>query len=155
MEIRPISWNEANRYVVQNHRHNGATSGNKFSIGVYDGDRLCGVAMCCRPVARGLDDGLTLEISRVCTDGTRNACSMLYGASVRVAKAMGYKKVITYTLQSESGASVKAANFKCVEGNAGGVDWNVPSRPRGTQLGLFDDKPIYPPEKKKRWEMIL
>ena len=96
--------------------------------------------MCGRPVARYYDDGITLEINRVCTNGKRNACSMLYGACCRIAKEMGYTKVITYTLASEDGASLKASNFKC-EGIAGGVKWTG-SRDRGQNI---------PHELKKRW----
>lgn len=152
MEIRPITLREANAYVAQHHRHNQPTNGHKWSIACYDGDRLCGVAICGRPAARKLDDGLTIEIRRVCTDGTRNACSMLYGASCRVAKAMGYKRVITYTLLSEPGASLRASNFTDC-GEAGGVSWNVPSRPREVvQETLFGMERKYPEEKKRKWE---
>lgn len=121
LSIRPITLRDANRFVAEYHRHNMPTRGHKYSIACYDGDRLCGVAIAGRPVARILDDGLTIEIMRVCTDGTRNACSILYGACSRCAKEMGYKRVITYTLMSESGASLKASGFeqKCV--NGGGV----------------------------------
>lgn len=119
LEIRPITLRDANVFVAQYHRHNMPTSGHKFSVACYDGDRLCGVAIAGQPIARKLDDGLTLEIRRVCTDGTRNACSMLYGACSRCAREMGYKRVVTYTLVSESGASLRAAGFKDC-GEAGG-----------------------------------
>ena len=142
LEIRPITLRDANEFVQERHRHNGPTRGHKFSVAVYDGDKLVGVGIVGRPVARRLDDGLTAEILRVCTDGTRNACSILYGACSRCAKEMGYKRVITYTLVSESGSSLKAAGFKNV-GLAGGLDWSVPSRPRNGK---------YPQEKKYRWE---
>ena len=152
LEIRPIVLREANAYVARLHRHNKPTAGNKFSIGCYDGDNLCGVAIAGRPVARRLDDGLTLEILRVCTDGTYNACSKLYGACARVAKAMGYHRVITYTLVSEPGASLRAAGFtNC--GEAGGLSWDVPSRPREVvQESLFGEERKYPNEMKIRWE---
>ena len=88
MEIRPITFRQASDYINQNHRHHKATVGCKYCIGLYDGENLIGCAVCGRPVSRYLDDGLTCEINRVCTDGTRNACSMLYGACCRVAKAM-------------------------------------------------------------------
>ena len=119
LEIRPITLRAANAYVAQNHRHNLPTNGHKFSVSVWDGDRMCGVAIAGQPIARKLDDGLTIEIRRVCTDGTRNACSILYGACCRVAKAMGYKRVVTYTLISEPGASLRASGFTDC-GNAGG-----------------------------------
>lgn len=155
MTIRPITLREANAFVSQHHRHNTATTGNKFSIACYDGDRLCGVAICGRPIGRKLDDGLTVEILRCCTDGTRNACSMLYGASCRVAKAMGYKRAVTYTLQSEPGASLRASNFTDC-GEAGGTSWDVPSRPREVvQETLFGAERKYPAEKKRRWERRL
>lgn len=153
LSIRPITLRDANSFVAKHHRHNMPTAGHKYSIACYDGDRLCGVAIAGRPVARILDDGLTIEIMRVCTDGTRNACSILYGACSRCAKEMGYKRVITYTLMSESGASLKAAGFeqKCI--NGGGYSWDAPSRPREeTQLTLFGEERKYPNELKIRWE---
>ena len=122
MTIVPITLKAASEYVNAHHRHHRATVGCKFCIGVEDGGKLCGVAVCGRPVARKLDDGYTLEINRVCTDGTRNACSKLYGACVRIAREMGYRKVITYILASETGASVKAAGGKC-EGITGKPHW--------------------------------
>lgn len=104
MNIIPISFRAACDYINANHRHNSATVGCKFCIGLVDGKKMVGCAVCGRPVSRKLDDGFTCEINRVCTDGTYNACSMLYGACVRVAKEMGYKKVITYILKSENGS---------------------------------------------------
>ena len=152
LTVRPITLREANNFVAQNHRHNQPTVGHKWSIACYDGDRLCGVAIAGSPIARKLNDGLTIEIRRVCTDGTRNACSILYGACARVAKDMGYKRVVTYTLKSESGASLKASGFvNC--GEAGGVSWDVPSRPREIeQVTLFGTERKYPQEPKVRWE---
>lgn len=130
MNIAPITFREASAYINQYHRHHNATVGCKFCISVVDDDgQLHGVAVCGRPVSRMLDNGFTLEINRVCTDGTRNACSMLYGACCRIAKAMGYKRVITYILESENGASLKVSNFVC-EGEAGGTHWTG-SRNRG------------------------
>ena len=156
LEIRPCKLREANAYVAQHHRHNQPTNGHKFSVAVYDGDRLCGVAIAGRPVARKLDDGFTIEVYRVCTDGTRNACSMLYSACARAAKALGYRKVITYTLQSETGASCKAAGFKIACENAGGLSWDVPSRPREVeQVTMFGTIRKYPEELKVRWEKLL
>ena len=152
LEIRPITLREANRYIAEHHRHNLPVTGHKFSIACYDNDRLCGVAVAGRPVARKLDDGLTIEINRVCTDGTHNACSILYGACSRCAKEMGYKHVVTYTMQSESGASLKAAGFSKF-GGCGGLSWDTPSRPREvTQYTLFGEEQKYPDELKIRWE---
>lgn len=94
LEIVPMTLREANAFVEQNHRHHGATVGHKFSIGLSDGEKIVGVAIVGRPVSRHLDDGWTLEVNRLCTDGTRNACSMLYAAAWRAARAMGYKRVV-------------------------------------------------------------
>lgn len=156
LTIRPCSLREANNFVEQNHRHNKSVTGHRFSISCYDGDRLCGVAICGNPIARKLDDGLTLEIRRVCTDGTRNACTKLYGACCRAAKALGYRKVITYTLQSEPGTSLHASNFSIADDNCGGTSWNMPSRPREEyQETLFGVERKYPDEKKVRWEIDI
>jgi hypothetical protein len=141
LRIAPITFRAASDYINRNHRHHNATIGCKFCISVVGEDgQLHGVAVCGRPVARRLDDGETLEINRVCTDGTRNACSMLYGACCRIAKEMGYRKVVTYILASEDGASLKASNFTC-EGEAGGTHWTG-TRNRGQDI---------PSEMKKRW----
>lgn len=144
MEIRPITFRQACDFVVEHHRHHRPTVDCKFCVGLYDNDKLVGVAICGRPVGRKLDDGLTCEVNRLCTDGTYNACSMLYGACCRVAKEMGYKKIITYILESENGASLKASNFVC-EGKAGGVKWN----------GIRDTGQSYPHEMKTRWSRRL
>ena len=144
MTIQPITFKQACEFINQHHRHHRATVGCKFCIGLFDGEKLVGVSVCGRPVSRYLDDGLTCEINRLCTDGAKNACSMLYGASCRVAKAMGYKKVITYILESENGASLKASNFVC-EGVAGGKHWTG-KRNRGQSI---------PDEMKTRWVKTL
>lgn len=145
MKIIPCTYRDAKNYIDMYHRHHNASIGCKFCIAVADESGIHGVAMCGRPVSRYLDDGLTLEINRVCTDGSRNACSMLYGACCRIAKAMGYEKCITYTLVSENGASLKASNFTN-EGIAGGTHWNGC---RNTQ------KPKSPHEMKIRWVKML
>jgi len=152
LAIRPITLKAANSFVAQMHRHNQPTNGHKWSVACYDGERLCGVAIAGQPVARRLDDGLTIEIRRVCTDGTRNACSILYGACARIAREMGYKRVVTYTLASEPGTSLRASGFvDC--GEAGGVSWDMPGRPREIMLDTPQGPvPKYPLEKKRRWE---
>ena len=122
MKVMPCSLKEANEYVKSYHRHHKQTTGHKFSIKVVDNGKVVGVAICGRPISRYLDDEQTLEINRLCTDGTKNACSMLYGACCRIAKNMGYYKIITYILASENGASLKASNFIC-GGETGGVMW--------------------------------
>lgn len=122
MTIVPISLKIANEYVAANHRHHKPVRGCKFCIGVEDCGEIVGVAICGRPVSRHLDNGKTIEVNRLCTNGTKNACSKLYSACVRIAREMGYFKVITYILSSENGASLRAANFVC-EGEAGGIMW--------------------------------
>jgi hypothetical protein len=130
LSITPINLDEANAFVAEHHRHHRPVVGAKFAVAVSDGaGQVRGVAIVGRPVARLLDDGWTLEVNRVCTDGARNACSMLYGAAWRASRAMGYKRLITYTLPEEGGSSLRAAGWKLV-GRRGGGNWNVPSRPR-------------------------
>ncbi len=127
--LHPITLREANAYVVRYHRHHGASRGCKFCIGCADDDGIHGVIIVGRPVARMLDDGWTAEVTRCCTDGTKNAPSMLYGAAWRAAKAMGYRKLVTYTLPEESGASLLAAGYWLV-GYRGGGSWSRKDRPR-------------------------
>ena len=129
LDLSPITLPEANEFVGRLHRHHKPVVGHKYSIAVTDGTKVRGVVIVGRPVARRLDDGWTLEVSRCCTDGVKNGCSMLYGAAWRAAKAMGYKRLITYTLPQEGGASLRAAGWRCL-GRAGGGNWNVKSRPR-------------------------
>ena len=129
MRIVPIDFKEANAFVEAHHRHHKPVIGHKFSLAVADGDIIHGVAMVGRPVSRRLDDGWTLEVNRCCTDGSKNACSMLYSAAWRVARSLGYDRLITYTLPQEGGASLRASNWRLV-GQRGGGNWNVKSRPR-------------------------
>jgi hypothetical protein len=130
LTVTPINFSEANAFVAQHHRHHKPMPGCKFCIAVSDADgKVRGVAMIGRPVARGNDNGWTLEVNRVATDGARNACSMLYGAAWRAAKALGYRRLITYTLPEEGGASLRAAGYKLI-GERGGGSWSCPSRPR-------------------------
>ena len=130
LEIVPINLNEAKAYVAKFHRHHKPPVGHKFSLAVADPTgTVRGVAIIGRPVARHLDNGWTLEVTRCCTDGVRNGCSILYGAAWRVTKAMGYKRLITYTLPNEGGASLRGAGWKCL-GERGGGNWNKKSRPR-------------------------
>lgn len=145
LEIVPMTLREANAYVEQNHRHHGPVAGHKYSIGLSDGEKIVGVAIVGRPVSRHLDDGWTLEVNRLCTDGTKNACSMLYAAAWRAAKAMGYKRLITYILESENGASLRAAGWKCV-GQAGGLRWTGERRP---------EVDLYPAQMKIRFEQTV
>lgn len=145
LKIRPCTLKTANEFVQLYHRHHKPTVGHKFSICCYDDDRLCGVAICGRPVSRHLDNGFTLEINRLCTDGTYNACSKLYGACKRIAKEMGFKKIITYILESENGASLKASGYIC-EGKAGGAVWT--GKRSGRDNGV-------PKEMKTKWSVTF
>lgn len=141
LSIKPIHLKNAKEFVRLYHRHNIPPVGGKFAVSCYDGNRLCGVAICGRPTARRSDDGKTLEIYRNCTDGTFNACSKLYGACCRVAKIMGYQRIVTYTLESETGTSLKASGFQ-YEGESGGIAWTGERR---------RDYYISPEEMKSRW----
>ena len=143
LTLTPVSLKEANAFVAAHHRHHKPTRGHKFSIGCAAEGRLVGVAIVGRPVGRYLDDGWTLEVNRLCTNGSRNACSMLYAAAWRAARAMGYKRLITYILDTEPGTSLKAAGWKCV-GQAGGFRGTGKRRP---QVDL------YPAQMKIRWEI--
>lgn len=130
LRIVPVSFADASGFVTEWYRHHNPPVGHRFSIGVADEqDVLRGVAMVGRPVARLYDDGLTLEVNRTATDGTRNANSMLYGASWRAAKALGYRRLITYTMADESGASLRAAGWRVIAERPG-RSWDMPSRPR-------------------------
>lgn len=113
--VRQVELSVANTFVARYHRHNKPVVGHKFSLGCLDTSGLLrGIAIIGRPIARRLDDGATLEVCRVATDRCPNACSFLYGASRRVAFALGYQRVITYTLQEESGSSLRGAGWTMV-----------------------------------------
>lgn len=129
MIITPITFGEANAFVGKFHRHHKPMAGCKFCVAVSEEDTIVGVAIVGRPVARRQDDGWTLEVNRCCTDGTRNACSMLYRAAWRAARALGYRRLITYTMPEEGGASLRGAGFHLIGERKSG-NWNVPSRPR-------------------------
>src|SRR5262249_1701562 len=129
MRLRPITLREARAFVAAHHRHLGPPCGHKFSVAVEEGVEIVGVAIAGRPVSRLLDDGRTLELLRVCTQGTPNACSMLCGAVRRAAKALGDIRLVSYTLDSEPGTSLKASGWRCVaEVRAG--QWGRAGRPR-------------------------
>ena len=142
--VVPISLDEAKAFVRAHHRHHRPPVSHKFSLAVADETgRVRGVAIVGRPVARALDDGWTLEVTRVATDGARNACSMLYASAWRAARAIGYRTLVTYTLEEEGGASLRAAGWRVVAQTAGG-SWSCPSRPR------VDKHPL---QRKLRWEV--
>ena len=120
---------EANEFVEQQHRHHKKVVGHVFSLGAVLDDRIVGVVIVGRPVSRMRDDGETAEVTRLCTDGTRNACSFLYGAAARAAFALGFQRIGTYILNTEPGTSLRGAGWKLI-GERGGGSWSVPSRPR-------------------------
>lgn len=129
--IVPMSWPEAAAFVDEHHRHHRAPTGFKFGIGVVCGTQLVGVATVGRPTSRVIQaEGYTLEVTRVATDGWPNACSVLYASAWTAAKGLGYRRLITYTQQGESGASLRAAGFRVIAERPARPGWNMPSRPR-------------------------
>lgn len=134
LTIGPITLREAHAYVNQVHRHHRASQGGIFAIAAYqgngDGMVIRGVAVVGRPVARMLDDGWTAEVVRLATDGAKNACSLLYAASWRTARAMGYRRLVTYILASEPGTSLKAIGWRSVAQTQDAALWSRISRPR-------------------------
>ncbi len=141
----PLTREEANEYIDRLHRHHTHTVGDKFRVGCEHNGQLVGVIQVGRPVSRNLDNGRILEVTRLCTDGTKNACSYLYATAARVAKEMGYDKIITYILCSESGASLRAAGWQ-KEADIKGHNWSCKSRPRSTTAPICN---------KQRWSKIL
>ncbi|GAA5156407.1 MULTISPECIES: XF1762 family protein [Amycolatopsis] len=130
LTIVPVTFREAAEFIQAHHRHHKPPRGMKFALGVAAGHELVGVATVGRPVARHLDDGLTVEVTRTCTDGTRNANSALYGAAWRTARALGYRRLISYTQDGETGASLRAVGMKPVAVLRARAGWNTRSRPR-------------------------
>jgi hypothetical protein len=142
LELVPITLREANAFVRAHHRHHPPARGCVAVVAVSDLEAVRGVAIIGRPKARRAQDGWTAEVTRVCTDGARNACSMLYGAAWRAARALGYRRLITYTLPSEGGASLRGAGFRLVAETRGG-SWSRAARPRVD---------MHPTQAKLRWE---
>lgn len=141
----PMTLRAAREYVNINHRHHRAPQGGLFAVAAAVDGLIIGCAIVGKPVARALNDGRTAEITRLCTDGTRNACSFLYRVCVRVARAMGYQRVLTYTLADEGGASLRGAGFSITR-KTRAESWNRPSRNR-------TDK--HPTQQKLRWEAAM
>ena len=141
--IVPCTFSEASAFITEWHRHHRPPVGHKFSVALADeAGKVRGVATVGRPISRRLDDEWTLEVTLVATDGCANATSALYGACRRAAWAMGYRRLITYTLPSEGGASLRGTGWSCV-GEVGGGSWSRESRPR------VDAHPL---DRKMRWE---
>lgn len=145
MNLKPVSISQAKEFVSLHHRHHKAPLGGLFAVGIEDENTLIGVAIIGRPVARMLQDGYTAEVTRLCVlEGHHNGCSMLYSAAWRAAKSLGYKRMISYILESETGTSLKASGWKLSDIKSNGGSWSRPSRER------TDDHPTEP---KKRWEI--
>lgn len=145
LRLVPITLKEAMRFTDAHHRRHRAPRGGLFALAAAQDDRIVGVVIVGRPAARMLQDGWTAEVTRLCTDGARNACSFLYGAAWRAAKALGYRRLGTYTLPEEGGASLRPAGWRLV-GEAGGGcggSWDRESRPRVD---------LHPTQTKLRWE---
>lgn len=149
--VVPLTLALARRYVAEHHRHNEPPIGHRFSIGLERDGELVGVVVAGHPVARKADDGRTLELVRLTTTGDRNACSRLYGAACRAAAAMGYKRVITYTLASEPGSSLRASGFTEDGQTEGHVGWVHTAGPRALQMPRLWDPPKMPVGPKIRW----
>ncbi len=143
LTLLPTSIADASAFVAQHHRHHKPPPGGLFAVAVADDSGIRGVAIVGRPVARMANDGWTVEITRVATDGAKNACSMLYAACRRAALALGWRKLITYTLPEEGGASLRAAGWRVVAERTGGGSWSRERRPR------VDKHPL---QQKIRWE---
>lgn len=142
LTVTPITLAEANAFIEAHHRHHGKVVGHLCSLAAAKNGCICAVAIVGRPVARMNQDGFTCELTRLASDGTKNACSFLYGRAWRAAQALGYRRMITYTLASEDGASLRAAGWRLI-GEAGGGSWSRESRPR------VDTHPL---QRKLRWE---
>jgi len=142
LRLVPITLKAANAFVIEHHRHHTKVVGHRGSVAAEMAGDIVGVAIVGRPVARGADNGRTAEVTRVCVDGTRHAASFLLAAARRLAFAMGYDRVITYTLATESGSSLRGAGF-VPAAEVKGRSWSCESRPR-------TDK--HPTVDKVRWE---
>lgn len=143
--LTPCTVRDAMSFVAQHHRHHGAPNGGLWAVACAEGEAVVGVAIVAQPLARMLMDGWTAEVIRLCVlEGHRNACSMLYSACWRAARALGWKRLVTYTLPEEGGASLRAAGWKLI-GEAGGGTWNRTNRPRVDR---------HPTQAKLRWEAV-
>jgi hypothetical protein len=130
LTLVPVRLRAAGEFVAAHHRHHQRPAGGLFALGVAEREELVGVAIVGRPVARMLDNGQTVEVTRCCTDGTAHACSMLYAAAWRAAKALGYTRLITYTQSGETGASLRGAGWRLIAERPPHAGWDRPSRPR-------------------------
>lgn len=146
LQIVPMSISDARTWVERTHRHLGAPLGGLFALGLARDDEIVGAAIVGRPIARLNNDGWTAEVTRVAVqEGVKNGCSKLYGAAWRAARALGYRRLLTYTRTDEPGTSLRAAGWTCI-GKTKGDTWNRPNRPRIDQ---------HPAQRKFRWEMAV
>lgn len=145
--VVPLTLKQANELIADWHRHHKPVVGHRFSLGAVDSEgKTVGAAVVGRPVAREVAQYEVAEVTRLVTNGTYNACSALYAACARAAKAMGFMKIQTYILASEPGTSLKAAGWE-KEGDTKGGDWN-----HGWRKGRRTDQPMEP---KQRWSKVL
>lgn len=146
--IVPIELANAKEFVESHHRHHLPPVGHRFSIACIDANgKIRGVAIAGRPVSRNIDQSRTIEVTRLCTDGTRNACSLLYGACARSAKELGYESIQTYTLPEEGGSSLRGSGWVCEGHDFGGGIWKDSERTKRTNS--------HPLGKKSRWKKKL
>lgn len=152
LAVRAVELKDANEFVSRHHRHHKPAVGHRFSMGAFCCDRLVGVVIVGRPVARHTDQRRCVEVTRLATDGTHNACSILYGAAARAAKALGYERIQTFILDTEPGTSLRASGW-VNEGAAGGGQWLNTGFNEGALFNLNrDDQPICG---KTRWAKTL
>lgn len=148
LHIQPLTLAQANEQIMLWHRHHKPVIGHRFSLGAYLDTKLVGAVVVGRPVSREIDQYLVAEVTRLVTDGTHNACSFLYGAAARVAKAMGFKRIQTYILVEELGTSLRAAGW-IFDGITSGGNWNHSKARQGLRRV---DQPMSP---KQRWVLKL
>lgn len=156
--VRHIIQRKANAFIVENHRHHDRVQGSIFQLGLYQNEELVGVAIVGRPSGRHVDKNGACELTRLCVKaGVKNGCSKLNGACSRVAREMGFSKIYTWILKSESGISLKASGWTLENDNCGGAKWNSSKKIKRTSItvDLFGEKKKYPTEKKQRWSKKL
>lgn len=146
MRVCPLTLKQLNALITEMHRHHKPVVGHRFSLGLLIDEKLIGGCSIGRPVSRELDQYAIAEVTRLVTDGTKNACSMLYGAAARVCAAMGFDQIQTYILDSEPGTSLKASGWK-LDGLTNGGNWNCNQR-----KGRREDQPMC---KKQRWVKVF